>query len=217
MDDISERMLRAIFAAALLLCACAETPPLRLDKPARLEPDATIGFFTLGLDATANPDFQPVARTLYVSRMLAGETQISRLAIARPYDGTNLRNDSLVSFQLAPGDYVIEQLAMVEPLWIALHIEVHLSPGETSYLGHFEVHVDQCAGPADRDARRGEPALDRFLLAPGYSVVCALEVQDRFEADRRLVTDRFGVPESMQVVNAAVLAWRRPVVHKNTP
>jgi hypothetical protein len=204
-------------AGLSLLCACAAAPPpLRLHEPAaRLDPEAAIGFFTLGLDLSGDPGVTFVAKSVFVSETRGDETKVHSFDIDSPYDHTNVRNDSLVSFALPPGDYEIEKFVAVHEVFlnpetykIALHVKIHLEPGQVRYFGHFEVDLAQCSWvPAD--AERGEPTAERIkerigqgslLLSSGH-LRCTMEIQDRYGADVGLVDERFGLPESVQVLD----------------
>ncbi|HTO08470.1 MAG TPA: hypothetical protein VMR86_15595 [Myxococcota bacterium] len=217
---------RSLTLAALsLLCACASPePPLRLHEAARLEPGTSVGFFTLGLDATRDPDFQPIVKGIYVSETRGSEKKIQALGVEAPYDSTNLRNDSLVSFALPPGDYEIEKFVATHVAFmnnqvfaIPLHVEIHLEPGEVRYFGHFEVDLGHCFA-VPNDAGRGEPKADQVIerldrasvfVSIGH-VGCATEIQDRYAADLWLVNGRFGLPESVKVADGTVPHMTRP-------
>lgn len=172
--------------------------PIELDK-------GSIGFFTLRIDYSARPDWDPPPPTeLRVADVRDGHIQ--RFAFAAPSSSLNLSDDYLISVQLPAGDYVLQGItcqslgALVDTiLVIPLRVSVRLRPDEVVYWGHFELDLGKRTSaelPQPGLVGLGEAMLGMTRLP------FALQFQDHFTADVALVKEKYGVPASKEVRNA---------------
>lgn len=198
-----------MFAAAAL-AACTTKMPLRRGAAAIDLEKGSIGFLTLRLDATHNPDYETEAVELDLSEVRDGVTMTRYFPIGDPYLSLNLSSDYFLSFQLPAGDYVLERLLCRDSglfggfTAIPLDVPIHLPAARLAYFGHFDLDLGRWSSRLQPFPSVLQTTGDIMAVQLRAPSPFAFEVQDHFDDDVALATKSYGLPASADVLNAAV-------------
>lgn len=188
------------FVSFFLLTGCAtmKTAPLSDEIDSIDISKESIGFFTVKASNDIYKDVQPKLSHMFIWEDKPDKGEKYSFDIVPPYNKVeNECNEHFVSFQLKPGDYIIQQLSGTASkfifsgtFWIPLSEKISIPENKILYFGHVEAKMVERTSDDQIPAGPFVPLLDQAAsgISKGTFIV---DIQNRYDADTALLKEKY--------------------------
>jgi hypothetical protein len=209
----------ALLASYLFLAGCATIQDPAFSKTTKSIDTSTesIGFFTLRISNSKNKSYQPNASMAFIWQDVAGDRKKYSIKMDESYNKKdNAFNEYIVSFKLAPGNYVLREIfaqSGVFPVMgtfsVPMYKKITVPQRKVVYFGHIDANVVDRTNDSQLRAGSVIPLIDQAVVGAS-SGTFVIDIQDRFAADTELVKRKFSYLGSAQIENMTLSKWEKP-------
>jgi hypothetical protein len=201
----------------LVGCATVKEAPISSTTTSVDTSKESIAFMTVKVSNQKNTSYQPNLNNVFVWEKKEKDVQKHSFKVIKPINtAPNQYNEYVVSFNVAPGEYVIRSLfgrsgifPFIGNFLIPFYKQVSIPSNKVVYLGHVDATiVDRTS---DNQLRAGPviPLIDQAIVGASGGTF-KIDIQDHFEADTAYIKEKFPAFKSINIENMLLSPWVQP-------
>ncbi len=189
-----------LIASFLFLSGCAtvKNAPIS-DKITAIDTtNESIGFITLKVSNNKNRGYQPTARNAFIWEDKVEGAKKYSFKILKPYKRSkNKFNESIISFQLKPGEYMFKDIfaqsgifPVIGSFAVPLHKKLTVPANKIIYFGHVDATIEDRTSKDQLRAGPVIPLIDQAVVGASTGTF-VVNILDQFETDTALIRNKY--------------------------